>query len=205
MDETTQLEFFDLPKSTAPRQKRGPIGNVQLRHDHAVLMTILCLIGLSVVFAMGVQRGKVMARAEQPLRIPSASALHASADRPAEPARLGPQETTAQKRQGALTDKSQPAQKTALSSEPSKTPRKAEKSVVQSSGGRFAIQVVTFSQPKRAHQELQRLKQQGEPAFLVMKQGKTALLVGPFPTRANASAKLASLKPKYQDCFLRSL
>jgi len=65
--------------------------------------------------------------------------------------------------------------------------------------------VVSYNRPKLAQQELQRLKERGEPAFLMTTQGRTVLFIGPFPTKEKASARLSSLKRHYQDCFIRSL
>jgi cell division septation protein DedD len=70
---------------------------------------------------------------------------------------------------------------------------------------RFAVQVVSYSQAKFAQQELQQLQRQGEKAFLLKRQGKTTLLVGPFPTKENAASKLSGLRPRYRDCFIRTL
>jgi cell division septation protein DedD len=65
--------------------------------------------------------------------------------------------------------------------------------------------VVSYSQPQLAKQELERLTQRGEPAFLMETNQLTILCVGPFATREHAKAKLTNLRPRYRDCFVRSL
>ena len=67
------------------------------------------------------------------------------------------------------------------------------------------MQVVTFSRPHLAKQEMERLHARGERAFLVMRDGRTVVYVGPFPSKTNASQKVASLRTLYQDCFVRTL
>ena len=69
----------------------------------------------------------------------------------------------------------------------------------------FAIQVVSYRQPELAQKELQRLQQRGEHAFMLLKQGTAALLVGPFSTKETASVKLTGLRSLYHDCFVRNL
>jgi len=56
-----------------------------------------------------------------------------------------------------------------------------------------------------AKQDLERLKARGEPVFLVMRDGRTSVYVGPFPSKQNASKKLAMLKAQYQGCFVKHL
>ena len=85
----------------------------------------------------------------------------------------------------------------------SQAPVVTRKTVV--SRPRFAIQVASYSQPKFAQQALQRLQQQGEQGVLVNKQDRIVVLVGPFSTKAQASARLTSLRRHYQDCFIRTL
>ena len=52
---------------------------------------------------------------------------------------------------------------------------------------------------------MDRLRATGEKAFLVMREGRTMVYVGPFPSKMNASEKVVSLRPRYQDCFVRPL
>lgn len=70
---------------------------------------------------------------------------------------------------------------------------------------RYAVQVRTYQQPQLARMELERLKAKGESAFIVIREGRTSVYVGPFPSKADASKKLAMLKTRYEDCFVRSL
>ena len=177
--EGQQFELFESASQPAGRRPRLAIGQLHLRHDHAVLVGIVGLLGCSVVFALGVERGKRLARAEQPVLPAVASAS---------PAKPGPIETSPV----AKTVAAAPAQVVNVS------PRATDRSG-------FAIQVVAFRQPQLAQRELQRLKQRGEPAFLVTRQERIVLYVGPFASKATAAAKLAGLKRQYQDCFIRTL
>ncbi len=212
MDADPQLQLFDMPpQASAPRQP-APIGLLQLRYDHAVLLTIAGLIGVSVVFAFGVERGKQLAKAERPPMLPSSLASGLEAPRQGVETLISPQAPMTDRVMGNSESKSlrTPNSDIAPANTGSEAPvtkpvtPKAPKAVAARSG--FAIQIVTYSKPKLAQRELERLKGQGESAFLMVRKDKhVTLCVGPFPSRENAAAKLADLKQQYQDCFLRSL
>lgn len=190
---TTQLELFGaLPPGSPPKRAVFHIGMLPLRHDHLVLVLLLGLVTSSVVFALGVERGKHLARVERLLLVaPSSSSQRASAPSPEKEMDDRTPEPSA--KPAAQVQKTAPAK------------RKMAIKVAASGGSKFAVQVVAFKQPTRAQQELQRLQQRGEKAFLVKKSDRVVVLVGPFPSKANAVSKLASLKPRYQDCFVKSL
>lgn len=191
MEPASQLELFEMPQQAPqPRRALALIRDLHVRPDHAVLLMIIGLIGVSVVFATGVERGKQLARTERLLQ-PSQATLSAEAK--------APSQVPAGASAGGTERPSVPSLKTA----PDQGPSKPGKTVVNKS--RFAVQVVSYSQPQLAQRELQRLQQRGEQAFLVNREGRTALLVGPFPTKDRASAKLANLRRYYQDCFIRRL
>lgn len=180
-----QLELFEGAAPSAPRPRRESVGRVllQARYDQLVIAAIVGLIGVTVVFACGVERGKQLARAEAPMSAPATSLV-------APPA---PAASRDEPRSGSRPAASPAAPK---AKPPSKT---------ASSNTRYAIQVVTFSRAQRARQELERLRANGERAFLVMRDGRMSVYVGPFPSKQHASARLASLKSRYQDCFVKSL
>ena len=90
-----------------------------------------------------------------------------------------------------------------VSSKPAKLAPKTSKLAFKESN--FAVQVVSYNQAKFAQQELQQLQRQGEKAFLLQQQGRTTLLIGPFPTKAHAVDKLSTLRQRYQGCFIRTL
>jgi len=188
----SQLELFDLERPSAPRPlHRELLGQLrlQLRYDQLVLGGIAGLIGMTVIFACGVERGKQLARVEgAPLSTPPAAmvVVPRAMDEPSpsvSPTKAGEQHAPV----------SSPAPK-------AKTPSKP--AVVTS---RYAVQLATYSRPQLAKQELERLKARGEPAFLVMRDGRTSVYVGPFPSKQNASKKVARLKTQYQDCFVKNL
>ena len=189
-----QLELFDLASAPVPRPRRELLGRIllQLRHDQLVLVGIVGLIGLTVVFACGVERGKQLVRtelfAQQHEPVGSPVVATGTAPGSAQPAMTMEERTPA-----SVPSVSPPAPKAA----PPKKPL----------GGRsrYAVQVVTYSRPQLAKLELERLKARGEAAFLVIREGRTRVYVGPFPSRSNADKKLAQLKTRYQDCFVKSL
>lgn len=191
--EENQLELFDLAQPCGPPRRRETLGRVflQLRHDQLVIVAMFGLLGLTVIFAVGVERGKELARAERPVleRQRSAAAPSTMPQAPEPPARIAPSSRP------AADEKSAPAA-APKAKQPSKPPARRS---------RYAVQVVTYSRSQLAKLELQRLQARGESAFLVMREGRTSVYVGPFLSKANASQKLAMLKPRYQDCFVKGL
>lgn len=198
-----QLELFDLANQPVPRFHREAVGRLMLqaRHDQVVVAGIIGLIGLTVVFACGVERGKqlvsgeraVLARQQPVVPQPATSggkgrAPAATESGPATPA--------------AKADETERAPTPALSPF---TPKATQPRKLVVGTSRYAVQVVTFSRPQLASQELQRLKARGEMAFLILRDGRTSVYVGPFPSKQHANKKLAMLKPRYQDCFVKSL
>lgn len=176
-----QVELFDLPPSPPLRRRDEPLRLMRLRQDHAVLLLMVGLVGCSVVFAWGMERGKRVARRERPLlAAPTATRQASVATREA-----GSPPTREAQTATAVAEAPADVKPTATSA--------------------FVVQVVTYRRHELADQELQRLQRQGEPAFIRKKQDKTVLYVGPFSTKEHASAKLTSLRKRYRDCFIRSL
>ena len=205
-DHESQFELFQVPPGREARPAWAVAGNVQIRQDHLVLWGIITLIGLSVVFAAGVERGKGMAHAQHPVLGPEPNA--AAAVEPA-PVAASASRVNARKEEAAATPAPAPS---AAPTAPRAIPRKAPKSLAsepvaapKTAPSRFVVQVVSYQQPSLAKRELSRLKQRGEPAFLLEGEKATALLIGPFPTKQKAKAKLSNLQIQYQGCFVRSL
>ena len=194
-----QLELFDLTHQSSPQPRRDMLGrlSLHLRHDQLVLAGIAGLIASTVVFACGVERGKQLVRAEravlakqQPETAPSTSSVKSpGAVLPG--TRPAVSETTSQPREtrepGPLTPKGKQPGKPAVAK------------------SRYAVQVVTFSQPHLAKAEIGRLKANGESAFFVMREGRISVYVGPFPSKTNAAQKVTMLRSRYRDCFVRTL
>ena len=198
-----QLELFDVTRQSAPRPQRETLGRflLQLRYDQLMLAGMTGLIGLTIVFAGGVERGKQLVRLERAMlarqeRLQPAAPQRSTSSDNAPSAPVAPTTKPKSSSAPAMAPRVKPATK--LASEMTPTPSKAGAS-------RYAVQVVTYSRPHLAKQELDRLHARGESAFLVIRDGRTAVYVGPFPSRGNASEKVAMLKAKYQDCFVRSL
>ena len=177
-----------------------------LRYDQLLLTGMAGVIGVTVIFAGGVERGKQLVRSERALL---ARQQPVPPDRPLE--RPGESVTTSPAGAagpGAQTPKGPPAPSpstspkvkvaTKLASAPAAAPG-------QASTARYAVQVVTYSRLPLARQELERLRASGERGFLVMTDGHTRVYVGPFPSKANAAEQLSRLKARYRDCFVRAL
>jgi len=223
----SQLELFEGGAPSARPPHRETLGRflVQARYDQLVLVGIAGLIGVTVVFASGVERGKQLARTERALLTreprtttsprsnefergshtglpvvrgepPTASATSIVGTEPSVASQVVPAGSPVKGGESAggavpsltpLAPKGNPPSKPALAR------------------SRYAVQVVTYSRPLLAKQELQRLQANGESAFLVIRDGRTSVYVGPFPTKGNAQEKVARLKTRYQDCFVKSL
>lgn len=197
-----QLEFFDVSGASAPTPQRHALGRValQLRYEHAILAGIAALMGVAVIFASGVERGKQLVRAERatvaheeprthlvaPAVVPTVESERADDAASSVPATPAPKKT-----QGPV-ERRRPAPT---------TPRK----LASKAGSRYVIQIVTYRQPTRAQRTLQQLQANGEKAFLVLREGHMSVCVGPFTSRDHATQKLARLKTQYQDCFIKSL
>jgi len=210
-----QLELFDLSNQPVARLQRETLGRwlIQLRYDQMVLGGIATLLGITVVFACGVERGKQLVRSErmmiarqqvaaEPAAAPRARAPAASSQQAAPSAKpeavAKPQ--SAEKPPPATSAPSAPAK----AKEPSKVASAGAKAA-SSVSSRYAVQVVTYSQPTLAKREMDRLQARGERAFLLMRNGRTMVYVGPFPSKVNASEKLVSLRSHYRDCFIKPL
>ena len=197
-----QLELFDVVGRPGRLSRQETVGRFLLhaRYDQIVLAGIASLIGLTVVFACGVERGKQLATAEQTL--------------PAQQEFAPPHPSVTKMGKLPVMNQPLPAMPPAVAGEqkavpvPASTlqaPKTKEPGKPAVSKSRYAVQVVTYSRPLLAKHELQRLKGRGEAAFLVMREGRTSVYVGPFPTKLNADRKLTKLKSWYQDCFVRTL
>jgi cell division septation protein DedD len=192
-----QFEFFDaVSRPIAPTRRHmiAPV-RLQIRPDQAMVAGVASLIGVAVIFAFGVERGKQLVRTERSIL----------ARRPVElpelPVPVAP--ATAVKTKSSTTSPAiKPPKK--LASSPAKNTVKTEKAGAGSTS-RYAVQLVSFSTPQLAKRELERLQARGERVFLVMRQGVTVVCAGPFPSKANAAEKLTNFKPRYQDCFIKTL
>lgn len=206
-----QLELFELRPQAPPRPHRELVGRIflQLRHDQLVLVGMAGVIGVTVIFACGVERGKQLVRSERVLL----ARQQPAAATPRQPARSGSSSTdmapAAEAAAEAPKGKPSPAPATTPKLKPptrlASTGEAASPTAAPSGGSRYAIQVVTYSRPQLARQEMERLKAKGERAFLVILNGHTRVYVGPFPSKTHASEKLSALKAAYRDCFVRAL
>ena len=186
-----QLELFDLSDQPTAKPRHTTLGRLvlQIRQDQLMVAGIAGLVGLTIVFALGVERGKQIVRSER--------VLLARQQAP-QPQTVVPAPSPS----SAKTTK--PAQATSPAPVKPKTPVKLA-APSATSRSRYAVQVVTYRQPQLAKRELDRLQAKGERAFLMSRKGLTVLCVGPFPSKDNAQEKLVQLKDRYQGCFLKTL
>ena len=195
--EGDQLELFDVAAGPArPRQAVPGFWHVQVRHDQGIIGGIAALIGLTVVFAMGVERGKEFARAER-LLLPVRGATA--------PEEVSPTSEATEGSEPSVTSPVERVQE-APSIDSRQVPAKPSAPKLKvPEPSRYAVQVVTYSRPQLAQRELKRLHEAGEQAFLLERQGQTVLYVGPFASKNVAREKVTALKSRYTDCFMRSL
>jgi cell division septation protein DedD len=217
LEQGTQLELFELAGNSAPRpHHREALGRVllQLRYDQLILGAMGTIIGLTVVFASGVERGKQLARSERSMlarQVPDAlsepPALPVAPEmRPAPEQLAAGAPTVVPPQPSAPVPAAKPAPKASSTESPAPAERKKEPVKAKTGKSRYAVQVVTYSRPQQAKAEMERLRATGEPAFLVIRDGgPTAVYVGPFPSKDNAMEKVGVLKSKYRDCFVKSL
>ena len=205
--------------------------SVRLRYDQLVLVSVAGVIGITVVFAFGVERGKQLARVERSVVISTASVLAQHAENVASP-EIESEQIRHVSTSAAANDAAGPAAlvKPTQSAEPLNTTaplapdttiaRKrsklaakpaaaksapANRDTDQERKAQYVVQLVTYSRPQLAQQELSRLKAQGERAFLILRNQRAIVYVGPFPSQGRATERLAVLKLRYQDCFLKTL
>lgn len=209
-----QLELFDLSKQPAARMTRESLGRVFLhfRYDQLVLGSIAGLLGLTVIFACGVERGKQLVRSErvllgrQQLLKTEEPSRSASLPKPKLEPATAPAPVTAPAHVEQPSAPAAPAKAKAPANTPVTAKARTKVATAAKTGAsRYAVQVVTYRQPQMARQEMERLRAKGEPVFLLIRDGRTIVYVGPFPSKTNASERLGRLKARYQDCFIKSL
>ena len=187
-----QLELFGAAQPSTKPRHRETLGRffVHVRYDQLMLVGIAGLMAVTVIFACGVERGKQLVRGERALFVreqpaPLSTPPGASGSAMAVPAAPSIEKTP------VLTPLA---------------PNKAKEPSKSGSGrSRYAVQVVTYSRPQLAKMELQRLKAKGEQAFLMIREGRTSVYVGPFESKGYAQKHVVRLKTHYQDCFVKSL
>ena len=188
-----QLELFSGGTQSSAPQRPGIGGRwfLQLGYDQLILTGIGCLIGIAIIFACGVERGKQLARVEDMSTVRQISLAEAtqSAVRSSTATALTASKQFEGKKDGGI-----------------ETPKTKSSNKATLTGiARYAIQVVSYSRLQLARQELQRLQARGEHAFLVTQEGRMVVCVGPFPSQSHAHQKLVTLKARYQDCFIKTL
>ena len=218
-----QLELFEVQRQNVPIRREAGRINITLRHDQLILAGIGMLIGLAILFAFGVERGKRLARAEA-----TASQAQDSVETPAvadeppapvassiaavEPVKAQPKAVAVAKPEAPVKVE-KPKETKVIASAAAQPVSQSEAAVEDaesasqqaSAKGRFAVQLVTYTQPQLARKELERLQDKGEKAFLITKRGRTVLMAGPFDDKEMAADQVAKYRNEYRDCFLKPL
>jgi len=200
-----QLELFDLAHQPQAKPRSPSLGRflVTLRYDQAVLCGIAGLIGFTVIFACGVERGKQLSRTERALLTREELARPAAAPTMVVAAPVS--ESSAPKKAASpapAATKSVPAIVPSTTSVKKKEPSKL---AATNASRRYVVQAAAYRRAPLAKRELDRLLSSGERAFLVMKNGYTTVYLGPFPSKTYASEKLTTIRQRYQGCFIRTL
>jgi len=162
----SQLELFDVKGEAAPKPRAEYPGRLffQARYDQLVLGAVGVVLGLTVIFAFGVERGKELVRSERMLlaRQPAADA----ADAPAVRASAPQPGTETPATPAPAAPKPAAGAKPAVSPKPTATPTAVPKPKVRvvaapvvkagaeakagAKGSRYAVQVATFGQAQAA-------------------------------------------------------
>ncbi len=200
-----QLELFALQRAAAPRPLLPRFFRAQVRYDQLMIGGIAALIGLAVVFALGVERGKQLVRGERTLLACAPAASQAPAERSVPAAKAPVQLPAMTKSIPTTSGSSVPEAPTIIAPPAVSQPSPAAPKPRLAEGARYAVQIVTYSTSQLAQRELSRLQQDGERAFLLKRDGHTIVYVGPFDSKTVARDKASSLKERYKDCFLKSL
>lgn len=203
-----QLELFDVANQPASKPHRELWGRlvIQMRHDQLILAGIGSLIVLTVIFAGGVERGKELARSEQRrvlVQQPQALTPEVKSSKPS--VVYEDQKPMVAPKPQVTTEKKSVAKTVGQNTQAPSKNELVQKKALVSEKSRYIIQVATYNRPNLAQQELQRIHARGERAFLILRDGRAVVNVGPFPSRDHASKKLAGLKTRYQDCFVKTL
>ena len=145
MNAPQQLYLFKVPAERAAQPEPLRIGALSLRPDHVLLSLMFGLIGLSVIFALGVERGRQVAQVEPPLFVPR--------DSGAREAEMKAKASTSSVEAEAPSIRRETAPSPVVAPKP-QAPKTPVKVAAAGGSSQFAIQVVTYSQPTLAQQEL---------------------------------------------------
>ncbi len=184
--ENEQLYLFGSQGAT---QRHNGRWRLTLTLDRLILFTVVIVILMTLVFALGLERGKRIAQANlqrqkaaQPDEVLSFSIESSNVSEVIEPA------AAYQPEPEVLNDKK------GASDQKEDRKRKA-----------FRIQVASYYKEKTALKEAENLKAKGYPVIVLQKGKFIVLYVGSFDNEKEANSKWQTLKKSYKDCLLRRL
>ena len=206
-----QEELFPEGDASAKRRRsRGaplfPLTRwtFSVSYEQLILSTVAFIMAGLVLFSLGMERGRRVAQRSptQPLTAGAPVATHRgqtslafAENAPTPPVRM-PSGTvpSAQAKASVVAPAAAPAA-APITTTAAAAPTNAK--------GQFTIQLATFTQPALAEEELRLLRKGGYQPFLI-KTGKfSAVCVGAYATRQEATRQLAAVKSSYHDSFVR--
>ena len=160
--------------------------NVIFSHQSVIVIFICVIMSLIASFALGVEKGKLIARNS------------VAVEKAAEPTAVVTAVLTTEKIQTAENVKplvpAQPIQPIVVARETVKTPT-----------GGFTIQVASVTAETSAKGLADSLIKKGVAAFTKQSGKYTIVLAGNFAKKEDAQVRLRELKKTYADCFIRKI
>ncbi|OIO36375.1 MAG: hypothetical protein AUJ74_02740 [Candidatus Omnitrophica bacterium CG1_02_44_16] len=169
--------------------------NVIFSHQSVIVIFICVIMSLIASFALGVEKGKLIAKdnvvvgttAEQAATVPAALAIN-----------LPPEKTQTVGNIQPLIQQAQPLAPIVVAQEPVKITAGAP------TGG-FTIQVASVTGSTSAKGLADSLIKKGIAAFTKQSGKYTIVLAGNFAKKEDAQIRLKELKKTYADCFIRKI
>ena len=193
-----QPELFLRPKKKTTNSvlqgslfKNSYKPSYNISSDTLVVCIIAGLMFNVIVFAMGMERGKVLngSAAVIPEEKPQTRMVQAVRPKP----QAAAVETQAVKQEITAEEKEPQTKKTETAEEKTAP---AENS--------YIIQLVTYSSDNNAKEEMNTLEQNGISGFVLKKGEYYVVYAGAYPSKSAALEKLNDLKKRYKDCFVKA-
>jgi len=196
-----QIEFDVFPKDPkgdysylADIKKDAPSGHssvtVALPQQSVIILTLCVVMLLVVSFALGVERGKLVAKGTP--KAPGA---------PWERSAILPADT------GTRTSLKKPKQeqiKTAVA-QAKEAETGALKQEKTPPAGNYVIQVASFRTKETASRLVETLVKEGWPSFTKTSGDYEVVLAGSYAKKEEAESKIGRLQKKFTDCFVKPI
>lgn len=209
-DGKSQKELFnfnDKPRKVFPdlmgflpkADLEGKIA-ITMTLEKIVFITITVMLLMVVVFALGVERGKIIARPAISIAIPA----QGSPSTQARPAAQKPQ--VAPPQPAAATQQAATLQSTAIKIKTvpiAKVAPMQQAAAADKTARPYTIVAATFANKGTAAQEMTRLKKDGFDAMLVQSGRYFRLCIGAYPDKESAQGSLKRVKQRYKDAYIK--